>query len=219
MLEAYDLVPVVNCLNVSPTMDAVQACFDTISPWFQITDEGDIVFSEAAQAGFIGGTVGVIGTVVSTFIKRDEVKDRLKCPYCLGAGTIACGTCLGTGKVMNIISTAEGAAGEEEPQFAEEPCPDCDGTGQILCINCQGSGVSVPESLLQKLGDTETGFTEEDYIGLFDEVKFPTVDLTRAPAASGDDASRGAEQPAAGRAKAADPALQESPPDYTGGLG
>ena len=54
-------------------------------------------------------------------------------------------------------------------------CEQCEGTGTVVCINCQGSGVSVPEDILQKLGDSEAGLTEEDYIGLFDEVKFPTL--------------------------------------------
>ena len=39
----------------------------------------------------------------------------------------------------------------------------------MVCINCQGSGLSVPDDFLQKLGDDESGFTEEDFIGLFDE--------------------------------------------------
>jgi len=214
MLEAYDLVPVVNCLKSGSTADAVQACFDTISPWFAITDEGDVVFSEAARAGFTGGTIGVLGTVISTFIKRDEVKDRLKCPYCGGSGFIPCGTCCGRGTLM-ILDSAEG----EEPRWREEPCPDCEGTGDILCINCQGSGVSVPEEFLQKLGDTETGFTEEDWIGLFDEVKFPTVD--RPAATPTDEPAR--ETTPVGivvAKKSAKAELQDgSPVDYTGGLG
>jgi len=48
-------------------------------------------------------------------------------------------------------------------------CPNCEATGTVVCINCQGSGRSVPEDLFQKLGDEEVRFTEEDYIGLFDE--------------------------------------------------
>ena len=44
----------------------------------------------------------------------------------------------------------------------------------MVCINCQGSGLNVPDDFVQALGDTEQGFSEDDYIGLFDEVKFPT---------------------------------------------
>ena len=32
--------------------------------------------------------VGAVGTLVATFIKRDQVKDRLKCVYCDGTGII-----------------------------------------------------------------------------------------------------------------------------------
>merc|ERR1719203_811791 len=63
----------------------------------------------------------------------------------------------------------------EGEEMVTRPCEQCEGTGTVVCINCQGSGVSVPEDILQKLGDSEIGFTEEDYIGLFDEVKFPTI--------------------------------------------
>jgi len=34
--------------------------------------------------------VGAVGTLVATFVKRDQVKDRLKCPYCEGTGIIQC---------------------------------------------------------------------------------------------------------------------------------
>jgi len=57
-----------------------------------------------------------------------------------------------------------------DPSAAEgmvrHECGTCEGTGTVVCINCQGSGVQVPEDILQKLGDSEVGFTEDDYIGL-----------------------------------------------------
>ena len=31
----------------------------------------------------------------------------------------------------------------------------------------------MPDEFMQALGDLENGFSEDDYIGLFDEVKFP----------------------------------------------
>jgi hypothetical protein len=34
--------------------------------------------------------VGAVGTLIATFVKRDQVKDRLKCPYCEGTGLIQC---------------------------------------------------------------------------------------------------------------------------------
>ena len=72
-------------------MDAVEQCMDNLEPWLAINDEGDVAFSLNAVNGFIGGSVGVIGTVISTMIKKEEVKDRLKCPYCAGSGQILCG--------------------------------------------------------------------------------------------------------------------------------
>ena len=56
MLEAYDLMPVVECLK-APDMDAVELCLERVEPWLQITERGDVLLSEAAIAGFIGGTV------------------------------------------------------------------------------------------------------------------------------------------------------------------
>jgi len=163
MLEAFDLEPVANCLKQS-NMDAVQYCMDNLSgqvqPWFQVKADGSLAFSQSAINGFIGGSVGVVGTVVSTLIKKGEVKDRLKCLYCNGSGQIVCGHCLGTGTVK--LSATESVA-----------CSNCEGTGTVVCINCQGSGLSVPDEFLQVLGDEEVGFTEEDYIGLFDETPIP----------------------------------------------
>ena len=156
-------------------MDAVKICFDNINPWVELTQEGRLLFSETATAGFIGGSVGVVGTVVATFIKRDEVKDRLKCSYCDGEGQITCGVCLGTGTVEVRVEDSTGDA-----SWRSEPCATCEGTGSVVCINCQGSGLAVPEDILQKLGESEAGFTDDDYIGLFDEVKMPTIEVPRS---------------------------------------
>jgi hypothetical protein len=127
-------------------MDAVQYCMDNLSgqvqPWFQVKADGSLAFSQNAINGFIGGSVGVVGTVISTLIKKGEVKDRLKCLYCNGSGQITCGHCLGTGMVK--LSATESVA-----------CSNCEGTGTVVCINCQGSGLSVPDEFLQVLGDEE----------------------------------------------------------------
>ena len=63
----------------------------------------------------------------------------------------------------------------------------------------------------QALGDSEQGFSEDDYIGLFDEVKFPTSSPPRdmpnadsAPAAPADPAA-----PAASSEKTRDAAPSE----------
>ena len=120
----------------------------------QIVHVALILFN--AVNGFIGGSVGVIGTVIATQIKKGEVQERLKCVYCDGTGEILCGHCLGS-----------------PSSVALKTCDNCEDTGSVVCINCQGSGLSVPDDILQVLGDEEVGFTEEDYIGLFDEAPIP----------------------------------------------
>ena len=161
-------MPIVDCLKL-PDVDAVNACIDSLSPWLQIdADSGDVQFSANAINGFIGGTVGVVGTVLATQKKKAEVKDRLTCVYCGGSGTIKCGTCAGTGSLL-----AEGVTSFTEGVSATQACGTCEGTSHVVCINCQGSGLNIPDDFLQKLGDAEAGFTDDDYIGLFDEVKFP----------------------------------------------
>ena len=145
-----DLVPIVDCLKL-PDVDAVNACIDSLSPWLQIdADSGDVQFSANAINGFIGGTVGVVGTVLATQKKKAEVKDRLTCVYCGGSGTIKCGTCAGTGSLL-----AEGVTSFTEGVSATQACGTCEGTSHVVCINCQGSGMSVPDDFLQVLGDEE----------------------------------------------------------------
>ena len=65
-----------------------------------------------------------------------------------------------------------------------------------------------------KLGDSEAGVTEEDYIGLFDEVKFPTLDSTSGRK-TGEEAEKATAE------KAGTTASQEQVKDFdpTGGLG
>ena len=66
-----------------------------------------------------------MGTVISTLVKKDQVKDRLKCVYCGGSGTIQCGACAGTGKLL-----ADFSAGKFLPT---EPDADADSTELISC--------------------------------------------------------------------------------------
>jgi len=209
MLEAYDLMPVMKCLKL-PDQDTVNACFDTLSPWLELTEDGNVVFSQSALNGFIGGSVGAIGTVIATMVKKAQVKERLQCPYCDGTGVIACGKCLNTGRL--VVPTADGS-------IAYESCDTCEGTSSVVCINCQGSGLNVPDDFIQALGDTETGFSEDDYIGLFDEVKFP--DRNGAPVAGG---VREEEKVPVGTGGGRPPSEETRDPepevgDWTGGLG
>eukprot|EP00322_Chrysochromulina_rotalis_P012443 CAMPEP_0115854730 /NCGR_PEP_ID=MMETSP0287-20121206/14177_1 /TAXON_ID=412157 /ORGANISM="Chrysochromulina rotalis, Strain UIO044" /LENGTH=248 /DNA_ID=CAMNT_0003308861 /DNA_START=24 /DNA_END=770 /DNA_ORIENTATION=- len=200
MLEAFDLMPVVECLKLDG-MDAVQECMDSISPWMEIDDEGNLNFSLNAVNGFIGGSVGVIGTVLSTMVKKNQVKDRLKCTYCDGTGQILCGHCLGSGTLSYM---------DENGALASKQCGNCEGSGTVVCINCQGSGLTVPEEFLTKLGDEEVGFTEEDYIGLFDETsKAPKTEVMAGAGAAASAASGEGDKPQ----RSPEP---PRPEDYTG---
>ena len=89
------------------------------------------------------------------------------CVYCKGAGTILCGHCLG----MGTLSHMDGKGGAVHGV----PCGNCASSGAVVCINCQGSGVSVPESMLQEMGG-EVGFSEADYISLFQETPIPRAE-------------------------------------------
>jgi len=207
LLEAFDLIPVMDCLKLDG-MDSVEQCMDNLEPWLAINEDGGIAFSLNAVNGFIGGSVGVVGTVLSTLIKKEEVKDRMKCNYCAGSGQILCGHCLSSGQVSYL---------NEDGMKVTEPCSNCEGTGTVVCINCQGSGISVPEEFFSVLGDDEMGFTEEDYIGLFDESPKPPRQSAPTPDAA---APVGA---GAGRGGSSSQQSGEdhppSPNDYTGGMG
>ena len=206
---AADLMPVVECLKLDG-MDTVQQCMDNISPWMEITEDGELNFSLNAVNGFIGGSVGALGTVISTMIKKNQVKDRLKCGYCEGTGQILCGHCLGSGMLSTVV----------DGKLTAIECANCEGTGTVVCINCQGSGLSVPDEFLQVLGDDEVGFTEEDYIGLFDETpRAPAGNDFTMPAPKAPE-SKAPEPVSAGSApseKTRDPDMR--PEDFTGGLG
>jgi len=91
--------------------------------------------------GFLGGTVGVIGTLLTYEMKRFRMKQRIKCPYCEGDGVITCGACLGSGSVLSVDSS--GASTKHQ-------CPTCGGIGVVACVNCKGEGVSVPVVLQRK---------------------------------------------------------------------
>lgn len=208
MLEAFDLLPVVDCLKLD-NMDAVQVCMDKLEPWMEITEGGNFEFSLNAVNGFIGGSVGVIGTVIAAQVKKGEVKERLKCVYCDGTGQILCGHCLGT-RVVSFTN-------DDGALMLGEDCDTCEKTGSVVCINCQGSGLSVPEEFLQVLGDEDVGFTEADYIGLFDEARIPRETTPSSPLEKLTAPQSAATPVAAGSGDGSDDVKR--PTDYTGGMG
>jgi len=90
--------------------------------------------------GFLGGTVGVLGTLITYETKRFKMKQRILCPYCEGGGVITCGACLGSGSVVR----------ETGGEATQTSCPVCGGIGVVACVNCKGEGVTVPVALQRK---------------------------------------------------------------------
>jgi hypothetical protein len=105
----------------STVTDALEAARSSI-----VFDRGALRILDPNLAAFVGGAVGVIGTVESIMARRRAVRERLTCVYCDGAGTLTCGYCLGAAR------DAQGA-----------PCANCNGLGKVACVSCQGSGNSV----------------------------------------------------------------------------
>lgn len=91
-----------------------------------IFERGALRILDPDLAAFVGGAVGVIGTVESIMARRRAVRDRLTCVYCDGSGSLGCGVCFGTGIGSDGL-----------------PCGACSGTGKVDCVSCQGSGNSV----------------------------------------------------------------------------
>jgi hypothetical protein len=91
-----------------------------------VFERGALRIFDPDLAAFVGGAVGVIGTLESIMSRRRAVRERLTCVYCDGAGTLTCGVCLGSGR-----------------DARSAPCPNCKGAGTVACVSCQGSGNSV----------------------------------------------------------------------------
>lgn len=99
--------------------------------------------------GFLGGTVGVVGTLATYEMGRFRMKQRIVCPYCEG-GVITCGMCLGEGNVIpQKASGGDGGSMASQLQSKCE-CPNCGGIGVVACVNCKGEGVTIPIMLQRK---------------------------------------------------------------------
>lgn len=92
--------------------------------------------TEHLSAGFKGGSVGVIGTLIAIQIKKQEVRKQNECCYCEGSGHLTCGQCLGAGE-MAMFSVGSGSS-------ATIGCPTCGGKTFITCVNCRGDGRLIP---------------------------------------------------------------------------
>ncbi|KAG5177080.1 hypothetical protein JKP88DRAFT_248994 [Tribonema minus] len=98
--------------------------------------------TEHVSAGILGGSVGVIGTLLGIEWKKYNVRQASECCYCRGSGHLVCGQCLGTGELtlVNAVTNKSISLG----------CPTCSGMTYITCINCKGDGRSVPNFLNRK---------------------------------------------------------------------
>jgi hypothetical protein len=94
---------------------------------------GPVQEIESLSAAFIGGTLGVMGTMMALEIKTKQDGGLDACPYCMGHGEILCGRCLGTGSMNGA------------------PCEKCSCNGAIMCINCKGDGRLSPLILQNKV--------------------------------------------------------------------
>ena len=96
----------------------------------QLSDVG-----ESLSNAFIGGTVGVMGAMVSLELKKGTTDLNLEqCPYCIGNGRLLCGSCFG--------SCVDKVTGEH--------CSICGGMGLVECVGCKGDGRNVPLMLVSK---------------------------------------------------------------------
>lgn len=113
---------------------AVAALVTVLSWHHAAASAGPVVFADGIlrvlnpnTAAFVGGSVGVVGTLVAISARRRAVRDRLACVICKGEGSIECGRCFGTGR---------GADGGRCAHCLPSP-------GRVPCVSCQGSGNSV----------------------------------------------------------------------------
>mmetsp|Transcript_9134 Transcript_9134/g.21507 ORF Transcript_9134/g.21507 Transcript_9134/m.21507 type:complete len:302 (+) Transcript_9134:88-993(+) len=121
--------------------------------------------------GFLGGTVGVVGTLATYEMGRFRMKQRIVCPYCEG-GVITCGMCLGEGNVIPQKMSSGGSGNDAGPSpgsmasqlQSQCGCPNCGGIGVVACVNCKGEGVTIPIMLQRK--QNEFGSVDEFDIAL-----------------------------------------------------
>lgn len=72
-------------------------------------------------AAIAGGTVGVMGTIITLEVRRQRVKERKQCPYCRGTGKLPCATCYTVGAVPcgDALTAQTGCAACNERGFLE----------------------------------------------------------------------------------------------------
>ena len=78
-----------------------------------------------AVTAFIGGSAGVLGTLLAYENRRYHARTRVACAYCEGRGSLVCGYCGGVG------------------------CEHCH-EGRVKCVNCEATGLAIPPQLERK---------------------------------------------------------------------
>lgn len=73
-------------------------------------------------AAIAGGTVGVMGTIITLELQRQRVKHRKQCPYCRGTGKLPCASCYTIGAVPSRTALT-----------AQEVCTCCNERGFLQC--------------------------------------------------------------------------------------
>ncbi|BAM83426.1 hypothetical protein, conserved [Cyanidioschyzon merolae strain 10D] len=87
-----------------------------------------IGIQELASA-FAGGSIGVLGTLLTLELAQTRARERMQCPYCSGRGKLVCGQCLALGTLPNRKSP-DGTV----------PCRLCGRSGYVPCNHCEGTG-------------------------------------------------------------------------------
>lgn len=73
-------------------------------------------------AAIAGGTVGVMGTIITLEVRRQRVKERKQCPYCRGTGKLPCANCYTVGALPSGSALT-----------AQESCTSCHSHGFLQC--------------------------------------------------------------------------------------
>jgi len=129
-------------------MDAILAFLKVVNP--QVPED---IRRVGASAAWVGGSVGVGGSLTAIWLKMQKVKSRETCAYCRGSGSLACGSCGDTG-VLRILE-------KETGKVTKVDCPTCRGTREVLCVNCRGDGMAVPPMLRTRRSRDPEGLLED----------------------------------------------------------
>lgn len=94
-------------------------------------------------AAIAGGTVGVMGTIITLEIRRQRVKERKQCPYCRGTGKLPCAVCYTVGAVPCVSSTT-----------AQQGCTSCGERGFLQCNHVRFSSIRGLRAVCLTVGQT-----------------------------------------------------------------